>query len=139
MLKSSLCDYSDAYILFKGRIKITGVGDNDNARQAGERDKGVIFKNCAPLTNCKNQINNAEIEHDKDIDIVIPMYNLIECSDNYLKRSGSLSQYPRDELNANLTDFKSFKSKINITGNIPADGNTKNVKLMVPLQYLSNF
>ena len=82
MLKSSLCDYSDAYILLKGRITVTGVGDDAAARQADERNKGVMLKNSAPFTNCKSEINNTEIENAKDIDIVMPMYNLIEYSDN---------------------------------------------------------
>ena len=78
MLKSSLCDYSDAYILVKGTITITGAGADAAARQADERDKGVIFKNCAPFINCKSEINNTEIDNAKDIDIVIRMYYLIE-------------------------------------------------------------
>ena len=90
MLKSSLCDYGDAYILVKGTITITGAGADAAARQADERDKGVIFKNCAPFINCKTEINNTEIDNAKDIDIVMPMYNLIEYSDNYSKTSGSL-------------------------------------------------
>ena len=60
MLKSSLCDYSDAYILVKGKITITGAGDNATARQADKIDKGVAFKNCAPFTNCKGEINNIQ-------------------------------------------------------------------------------
>ena len=74
MPKSSLCDYSDAYILVKGKITITGAGDNAAARQADERDKGAVFKNCAPFTNCISEINNTQIDNDKDIDILIPMY-----------------------------------------------------------------
>ena len=58
MLKSSLCDHSDAYILIKGTITITGAGDDAAARQADERDKGLVFKNCAPFTNCIGEINN---------------------------------------------------------------------------------
>ena len=77
MLKSSLCDYSYAYILVKGRITITGAGDDAAARQGDERNKGAIFKNCAPFTNCKSELNNTEIDNAKDIDIVMPMYNLI--------------------------------------------------------------
>ena len=111
MLKSSLCDYSDAYILIKGKITITGAGDEAAARQADERDKDVAFKNCAPFTNCINEINNAQIDHAKDIDIVMPRYTLIEYSDNYAKTSGSLWQYYRDEPNVNLADSESFKSK----------------------------
>ena len=135
MLKSSLCDYSDAYILVKRKITITGAG----ARQADERDKGVAFKNCAPFTACKSNINNVEIDHCQDIDIVKPMYNLIEYSDNYAKTSGRLWQYYRDEPNDSLANSKSFKSKIKITGETPADGNEKDVEVMVPLKYLSNF
>ena len=83
MLKSSLCDYSDAYILVKGSITIDGAEADATARQADERDKGVAFKNCAPFTNCISEINNTQIDNAKDIDIVMPMYNLIEYSDNY--------------------------------------------------------
>ena len=70
MLKSSICDYSDAYILAKGRIKISGKGDDAAARQANERNKGAIFKNFAPFINCKTKINNIELDNAKDIDIV---------------------------------------------------------------------
>ena len=77
MLKSSLCDYSDAYILVKGKIAITGAGDDAVDRQADERDKGVAFKNCAPFTNCISETNNTQIDNDKDIDIVMPMYQCI--------------------------------------------------------------
>ena len=122
ILKSSLCDYSDAHILVKGRI-ISGPGDDAAARQADETNKGVIFKSCAPFINCKSEINNIEIDNAKDIDIVIPMYNLIEDSDNYSKTSGSLWKCSRDEPNDSLADSESFKSKIKITGNIPAGGN----------------
>ena len=82
-LRSSLCDYSDAYILFKGKITITGEGADAAARQADEIDKGVAFKDCAPFTNCISEINNTQIDNAKDIYIVMPMYNLIEDSDNY--------------------------------------------------------
>ena len=98
MLKFSLCDYSDSYILFKGKITITAAGADAAARQANERDKGIIFKNCAPFINCKSEISNTEIDNAKDIDIVMPMYNLIEYSDNYSKTSGSLWQYYKDEI-----------------------------------------
>ena len=133
MLKSSLCDYSDAYVLVKGKITITGAGADAAARQADERDKGVAFKNCAPFTSCKSDNNNAEIFYRQDIDIVIPMYNLIEYSDNYAKISGSLWQHYRDEPDDNLADSESFKSKIKITGKTPDDGNEKDVEIMVPL------
>ena len=123
MLKSSLCDCSDANILVKGKITITGAGADAAAKQADERDKGVAFKNCASFTNCLSEINNTPIDNAKDIDIVMPMYNLIEYSDNYSKTSGILWQYYRDEPNNNLADSESFKSKTKITGKIPADEN----------------
>ena len=65
MLKSSLCDYSDAYILVKGKIKIRGAGADAAARQADERDKGVAFKNCAPFINCISEINNTQVDNAK--------------------------------------------------------------------------
>ena len=139
MLKSSLCDYSDAYILVKGTITIIGRGVDAAARQADERDKGVAFKNCAPFINCISEINNTQVDNAKDIDIVMPMYNLIEYSDNYAKTTGSLWQYFRNEPDDNLADSKSFKSKIKITGKTPVDDDEKDVEIMVPLKYLSNF
>ena len=139
MLKSSLCNYSDAYILVKGTITIAGAGADAAARQADERDKGVIFKNRAPFTNCISEINNTQVDNAKDIDIVMPMYNLIEYSDNYAKTSGSLWQYYRDEPNNNLADSESFKFKVKITGKTPNDDNEKDVEIMVPLKYLINF
>ena len=84
-LKSSSCDYSDAYILVKGTITINGAGADAAARQADERDKGVAFKNCAAFTNCIREINNTQVDNAKDIIIVMPMYNLIEYSGNYAK------------------------------------------------------
>ena len=102
MLRSNLCDYADAYILVKGTITITGDGDDDEEKQADERNKGVILKNCAPFTKCISRINNTDIDNARDIDIVIPMYNLIEYSDNYAKTSRSLYQYYKDDPNDNL-------------------------------------
>ena len=141
MLKSSLCDYSDAYILVKGTITINGRGADAAARQADERDKGVVFKNCAPFINCISEINNTQIDNVKDIDIVMPMYNLIECSNNYVKTTGSLWQYFRDEPvdDDHIEDSKSFKSKIKITGKTRNNNNEKDVEIMVPLKHLSNF
>ena len=90
MLKSSLCDYSDAYILVSGTITITGAGADDAAKRLDERNKGVIFKNCAPFTDWISEINNTQIDNAKYIDIVMPMYNSIEYSHNYSKTSESL-------------------------------------------------
>ena len=90
MLRSSLCDYSDAYIRVKGNISV-----NNNAgagAAANNPNKKVIFKNCAPFTNCISKINNTQIDNAEYIDIVMLMYNLIEYSDNYSKTSGSLWQ-----------------------------------------------
>ena len=139
ILRSSLRDYSDVYILVKGRIAITGAGYDAAARQADGRNKGVTSKNCAPFINWESEINNIEIDNAKDIDIVIPMYHLIEYSDNYWKTSGSLWQYYIDETNDNLTASESFKSKRKTTGYTPNDGNTKGVEIIVPLKYLSIF
>ena len=80
-----------------------------------------------------------EIDDAQDIGIVMPMYNLIEYSNHYPKISGSLWQYYKDEANDNLENPESFKSKVKITGNTPACGNTKDVKIIMPLKYLSNF
>ena len=114
MLKSYLCDYADAYILVKEIITVTGgLNDGTDAnKRIDERDKGVIFKNCAPFIKCISRINGTDIDNAQDIDIVMPMYNLIEYSDNYSKTSGSLWQYYKDEPNNNLVDSESFKSKI---------------------------
>ena len=87
MLKSSLCDYSDAYILVKGTISANNTAAASAA--ANNINKKVIFKNCAPFTNCISEINNTQIGNAKDIDIVMPMYNLNEYSDNYAKTTGS--------------------------------------------------
>ena len=121
MLRFSLCDYADAYTLVKGTITITGVGDHAAARRADERNEGVIFKNCAPFTKCMSKINDTQIDNAQDIDIVMPMYNLIEYSDNYYDfyqniTPESLWQYYKDEPNDNLTNPESFKSKVEITG-----------------------
>ena len=79
MLNPSLYDYSDAYILVGGTISIeTQAGDNPN-----NGNKEVVFKNCTPFTDCISEINNAQIDNSKDIDIVMPMHNLIEYSNNY--------------------------------------------------------
>ena len=139
MMRSNQCDHVDSYILVKGTITITGAGNDADARRANKRNKGVTFKNCAPFTKCIIRINNADIDNAHDIDIVMPMYNLIEYSDNYSKTSGSLWQYYKDDPNDNLTDFESFKSKVKITGNTPAAGNTKDVETIVTLKYLSSF
>ena len=108
MLRSNLCDYADAYILVKGTIIITATWNDDAARRLDERDKGVTFKNCAPFTKRISRINNRDIDNAQDIDIVLPMYNLSEYSDNYSKTSESLWQYYKVDLKNNITDSESF-------------------------------
>ena len=103
MLRSTLCDYSNAYILVKGNISVNNTAaayaDANNA------NKKVIFKNCASFTNCISKINNTQVDNA----IVIPMYNLIEYSDKYSKTSGSLWQYCKDipavNNDGNIVDF----------------------------------
>ena len=154
MLRSDLCDYSDAYIVVKGTITVT---DPDNAK----RNKSVAFKNNAPFINCISKINGVQIDNAEDLDVVMPMYNLLEYSKNYRKTTGSLWNYYRDEFNhfpannynANpITNSESFKYKTNITGNTSnanqengentEQENTKtnkNLKIVVSLKHLSNF
>ena len=115
------------------------AGEDDNAKRLDQRNKRVIFKNCSPFTDCIREINNTQTDNAKDLDVVMPMYNLIEYSNNYSKVSQRLWQYYREEPNDNIIESKSFKFKINITGKTPAAGTTKDVKITVPLKYLSNF
>ena len=141
MLKSSLCDYSDAYILVKGTISVNNTAADGAAKN--NASKKVIFKNCAPFTNCISEINNTQ----KDTDIVMSIYKLIEYSDNYAKTTGSLWQYCKDiparnnnEIvifaENNLTD--SFNFKVKFIGQTGTNGR-KDVEIMVPLKYLGNF
>ena len=102
ILRFNLCDYADAYILVKGTIAIIGGGNHDATKRAYERGKGVTFKNCAPYTKCIRKINNTDIDNAQDVDIVMPMYNLIEYSDNYSKTLGNLWQYYKDDPNDNI-------------------------------------
>ena len=111
MLRSDLRNYADAYILVKWTITITCVGNDDAAKRADERDIGVTLKNWAPFTKCISRINGADIDNAQDIDIVMPMYNLIEYSDNYSKTSRSFWQCYKDDPNDNVANCGSFKSK----------------------------
>ena len=101
MLRSDLCDYAAAYILVNGMITIAGYRPRDR------QNKPVILKNNAPFVSCIARINEELIEDADDLDIVMPMYNLLEYSKNYRKTIGSLCNYYRDELNddASLNDF----------------------------------
>ena len=138
ILKPNLCDYAEAYILVDGTIRGTG-GDN-NTRLA--------LKNCAPFTKCNLEINDEHIDTAEKLDIVMPMYNLIEYSDNYQGSSATLYQYKRDEPpEANAIDdltvdnSNSFKYKVSLLGSpVVADNIVKrSVRVVVPLKYLSNF
>ena len=124
MLRSSLCDYSDAYILVKGNITVNSTVAADAA--ANNTNKKLIFRNCAPFTNCISKINNTQRDKAKYIGIVMPMYNLKEYSDNYSKTSGSLWQYckeiPAVDGDGNIVNFdganptNSFTFKTKMTG-----------------------
>ena len=127
MLRSSLCDYSDAYILVKGTITVTAPGVSNNANNIRDkRNRPVILKNNAPFVSCITRINGELIEDSDDLDIVMPMYNLLEYSKNYKKTIGSLYNYYRDELtndenssftNIDVINSNAFKYKNKIIGN----------------------
>ena len=147
MLKSCLCDYSDAYTLVKGNIIVNNIAAEGAA--GNNTNKKVVFTNCAPFTNCISKINNTEIDNAKDIDIVMPLYNLIEYSDNYSKTSGSLWQYCKDlsavNNNGNIVDFNGtnatdpFNLKKKLTGQTNNNERIDSVEIMAPWKYLSNF
>ena len=146
-IRSSLCDYSDAYIFVKGLITVPNTAAADAV--VNKTNKKVIFKNYTPFTDCITEINNTHIDDAQKTDIVMPIYNLIEYSDAYSKTSESLWQYHRDEPaldnNGNIIDFPddnnnsaSYKFKQKITGQT-GNGGTKDVEIMVPSKYLYNF
>ena len=98
MLRSNLCDYSDAYILVKGTITVTTPGANNGTNNIRDkRNRPLILKYNAPFVSCITRINGESIEDADDLDIVMPMYNLLEYSKNYRKTIGSLYNYYRDE------------------------------------------
>ena len=132
MLRSSLCDYTDAYILAKGNITINNTAAEGVA--ANNAAKKVIFKSCAPFTNCISKINKTQIDNAEYIDIVMSMYNLIEYSDNYSKSSVSLWQYCKEIPPVNNTG-----NIIDFTGQTNNDERIGGVEIMVPLKYLRNF
>ena len=159
MLRSDLCDYSDVYILVKSTITVNGIV-NGVENEILRRNRPLILKNNAPFVSCMTKINNEFIEDADDLDIAMPMYNLLEYSKNYGKPIGSLYNYYRDELsddnnpnnfpNTNVVNSNTFKYKNKITGNTynvaeGAAGHSSNrvgkqdVELAIPLKYLSNF
>ena len=138
VLKPNLCDYAEAYILIGGSIRATAA--NANTRLA--------LKHFAPFTKCNVESNDERADTAENLDITMPMYNLIEYSDNYQDSPATLYQYKRDEppqANA-IADLRadnssSFKYKVSLLGNPVLDGNItkRSVKVVVPLKYLSNF
>ena len=142
VLKPNLCDYAEAYILIDGTIRAT------NAVNATR----LALKYCAPFSKYNLEINDEHVDTAENLDIVMPMYNLIEYSDNYQDSSATLYQYkqgepPEDDAVADLTadNSSSFKHKIKLLGNVTevasnaAGVRRLNVKIVVPLKYLSNF
>ena len=138
VLKPNLCDYAEAHILIDDTIRAA----------AADAKTRLALKNCAPFTKCNLEINDEHVDTAENLDITIPMYNLIEYSDNYQDSSAVLYQYKRDEppeddAVADLTtdNSSSFKYKVSLLGNPVLDGNVakRSVKVVVPLKYLSNF
>ena len=137
-IKSSLFDYSDAFILVTGNITVAADDNTD-----------VAFKNCAPFSTCTTKINDVFVDEANHIYIAMPMYNLIEYSNNYSDTSGILWQFKRDEVPAGNVDLtidnsQSFKYKAALVGKTAdAVGDTnssvKDAKIVVPLNHLSNF
>ena len=129
------------YIFVTGNITVTGGNANTN----------VAFKICAPFKDCRIEINDTFVDHVDFINIAMPMYNLIEYSDDYFDTSGNLWQFKRDEqpinnngafIDITAENSSSFKYKSNLIGNTDADGANRKkegVKIAVPLKYLSNF
>ena len=135
MLRSDLCDFSDTYIVVKGDITLE---DNNDANK---HNKNLAFENNAPFINCISKINGVQIDKAEDLDVVIPMYNLLEYSKNYKKTTGSLWNYYIDEPSNPLnTDSESFKYKTSITGKMSQNNDSlTNAEDVIPLKYLSNF
>ena len=133
-IESSLCDYSDAYILVTGNINVTGGNNNAN----------VAFKNCAPFAKCSTEIDGTLVDEADFINVTMPMYNLIEYCDHYSDTSENLWNFKRDEIinNADVTNddnVPSFKYKANLICNTENNGIKNGVKIAVPLKYLGNF
>ena len=138
VLKPNLCAYVEAYILIDGTIRAA----------AADANTSLALKNCAPFTKCNLEINDEHVDTAENLDIAMPMYNLIEYSDNYQDSSATLYQYkpdepPEDDAVADLTadNLSSLKYKIILLGNPVVANNIAriNVKVVVPLKYLSNF
>ena len=141
MLRSDLCDFSDAYIAIKGKTTVTNPDNN-------AYDKKLALKNNAPFLSCISKINNTLIDNAEDLDIVMPMYNLLEYSKNYRKTIGTLWNYYRDapnsgaveNINYSINNSKSFDYKTSITEKLEGSNVEKDdTEIVVPLKYLGNF
>ena len=128
-LESSLCDYSNGYILVTGNITVTGGNNNTK----------VTFKNCEPFEKCRTEINKNVVDDSNFINIAMPMYNLFEYSDNYSDTSGSLWNIKRDEINRDvgltIGNAPSFKCKANLIGNTENNGRKNGVKIAILIKY----
>ena len=140
-----MCDYGDAYIFVKGTITVEGGDDDDDKK---------ILKNNAPFRSSISKIYNTFINNAEDLDIAMPMYNLLENSDNYSMTSGSLWNYYRDKINDNVNEnnadnnrinnektvaSKYFEYKTKLIGSTPNNSNILDAEVVVPPKYLSNF
>ena len=148
VLKPNLCDYAEAYILVDGKIRaMPGAAVGNPPAVPALNLTRLALKNCAPFTKCNLEINDEHVDTAENLDIVMPMYNLIEYSDNYQDSSAALYQHKRDQppydIDNNLTvnNSSSFKYKVKLLGNPVVNNNvaTLNVKIVVPLKYLSSF
>ena len=139
MWKSSLCDYSDVHILVKGTITVVGAGATVEASNTERNDKQAIFKSWTSFTDCISKINNTQVDNVEDLDVVIPMYNLIKYSDNYSKTSGSLYQFWRDEPKDPITDSESFKFKSRFLNDTNNAGTRNGCVIKIFMWFFQNF
>ena len=156
-LRNDLCDFNDGYIVVTGKITATNPGNDAN-----QYNKKLSLKNSAPFFNCTLKINSRLIKDAQDLDIVMPMYNLLYYSKNFRNTTGSFWSYYPDmpksghDNNANLRqriiypikDSESFNRKTKLVGNVDAVSNAadndvktelEDIKIVVPLKNLSNF
>ena len=146
MLRSDLCNYSDAYVWVKGNIIVTNPNDN------ADFNKELTLKNNAPFSSCISKINGELVENAEDLDVVMPMYNLLEYSKNYEKTSGSLFNYYRDEpkehtigagnnaINISIRNSKSFDYKTEITGSLDdGEDEKEDVTIVIPFKIFRQF
>ena len=135
MLRFHLRDFNDAYIVVKGDITLNG--DND----ANKRNKNLAFKNNAPFRNCISKINSVQIDNAEDLDVIMPMYNLLDYSKKYRKTTSSLWKYYRDEPSNPLSlNSKSFKYKTSIVRKTSENNDSlTNTEVVIPRKHLSNF